>query len=227
MGCDIHAYIERKPYDEQRHLAKLATDRIHGMFELSAGVCSYNNIEPLYLPRGTPDDDEQRHLAKVDANGIIEPLYIPDDDWWHLAKVDANRAYGMFELLAGVRSYNGIKPLYPPRGIPDDIGWSTQDEYTLRVTDALCDCEGVCTLEQADEWVNSGNSAWYPGSSARITHPDWHTPSWLTADELGEVVSRYIEIYGNVPIYYSGIHAMMAKMNEHCVETRFVFWFDN
>lgn len=151
------------------------------------------------------------------------------DNWWHLASVSAGRNYEMFGLLAGVR---GSKPLYPPKGIPDDIGWVVQEEYTLWVTDNICDCgERRCTPADAERWVRSGSSKWYDDKCHWVTHPDWHTPSWLTMAELENVIEKFDQLYydeTHTPSRrYVAIHGMMAEMERHCIQTRFVFWFDN
>jgi hypothetical protein len=48
----------------------------------------------------------------------------PENESWYteLTSFSGNRHYDMFAELAGVRNYDEITPLFPPRGIPDDGG---------------------------------------------------------------------------------------------------------
>jgi hypothetical protein len=56
--------------------------------------------------------------------------------------------------------------------------------------------------ERAEQWVASGSSRWRedidkdPNVQKKtwVTGPDWHTPSWLSAAEFSQVVSRYFEL---------------------------------
>ena len=52
-----------------------------------------------------------------------------DGKWELIPTVElfSERNYFLFELLAGVRSYVGLKPIASPRGIPKDVSESTRE----------------------------------------------------------------------------------------------------
>lgn len=62
MGCDIHAYAERRSEDGERFYSiqhedyKPFSDREYPTFAFLAGVRNYNNIQPICRPRGLPKD---------------------------------------------------------------------------------------------------------------------------------------------------------------------------
>lgn len=54
------------------------------------------------------------------------------DGKWELVpevEIFVDRNYFLFEFLAGVRSYIGIKPIVKPRGIPKNASKSTSESY--------------------------------------------------------------------------------------------------
>jgi len=60
MGCDIHAYAEKKNADGKYELVGMSNDffawRQYGLFAFLAGVRNYSAITPISEPRGIPDD---------------------------------------------------------------------------------------------------------------------------------------------------------------------------
>lgn len=73
------------------------------------------------------------------------------------------RDYHLFGLLAGVRGQE--VPLFPIRGIPDDLSCEVDDKY------------------------------YRPSSAGirKVVDPDWHTPSWLTYEEWVSVLTQDID----------------------------------
>lgn len=56
MGCDIHLHIEVKINGQWEHYAHPLIDRNYRLFALMAGVRNRDDITPVSLPKGLPDD---------------------------------------------------------------------------------------------------------------------------------------------------------------------------
>ena len=167
-------------------------------------------------------------------------LYIPRD-------------YRLFGHTAGVRGDSD--PVVPPRG------WRTLDQRDMsnelleqmnyvRTPTEDAGAHSV-TMEVAADWVRLGYSVPLTGerrdgSYTHITCPDAHTPGWLTADELGEVISRYsadeaeervVGPTGNegyllavreVPQLMAAYQAMRVLSDAYGADKVWInFWFDN
>lgn len=114
----------------------------------------------------------------------------PDWNGWSGSnRFSFSRNYGMFAAMAGVRQYDSDIISFAPKGIPNDIDWHALSDYTLFVSDIESD--GHCNRETADRYVSYGSVYWN-GDKSRVTHPDWHTPSWLTLDEFKTAYERYL-----------------------------------
>lgn len=125
-----------------------------------------------------------------DIHGYIEFRKGDQARWESFGgRLSLDRNYAMFGLLAGVRRGEA---LITPRGIPRDVGYDVQDDFTIRVTDQYSgdDC---CSVGQAHEYINRHGCAWWDDAHDRVTNPDWHTPSWLTTGEYSEVLRAYNE----------------------------------
>lgn len=153
------------------------------------------------------------------------------------------RDYIMFGLMAGVRTHpeNASKA----KGIPDDLGWESLDDYYLRVVDDY-DSEsgysnpGYCSPERAEKYVRENGSIWREGYGPdskypQLTNPDWHSASWMTTRELNNVFHAYISetrkiesiVWADGGIFPDPAwRAALAAMKE-LPEPRLVFWFDN
>ena len=133
--------------------------------------------------------------------------------------MDLGRDYSLFSLLAKVRGDSDEG--FDPKGIPKDISWRTEGDYTLPVTDKD-DSYGV-SKKVADEWVKTGASTRFNtrGVPERVSSPDWHSASWLTADEIKKV----LKIYEHTTL--KAIYHMMKAYEADKYEARLVFWFDN
>lgn len=131
-------------------------------------------------------------------------------------EVDLDRWYYLFgQMASGVREVEGD---FPPKGFPPDAAYQAVSAYTRFVIgDKEYDGDEFITVTKAQEYVERGWSAWF--NEHRVTHPDWHTPSWLTTDELKHVRTKLDE-------RYFLLDAVIAAM-EQLPEARLVFWFDN
>lgn len=99
------------------------------------------------------------------------------------------RIYGMFARMANVRAYGDhYKVQFKPRGLPKDMtDWHTCDSFYWHVTDNKKAAEwgqNYCLREDAERWVERGDSEWVDEDHGRVTDPDLHSHSWLTTQEL-------------------------------------------
>jgi hypothetical protein len=166
------------------------------------------------------------------------------DNWGQRYYVGRN--YRMFGLLAGLRS--GQDALFPVRGVPRDISWHVKEDYTFSIGDSD-DGERSVSKETAQEWLSRGYAKyWVDGDGTEntniITHPDWHSASWLTADELAAVIERYRSLYYEEEVkewaaigqklsedrfltMWKVLYANLRTLEDTGFEARYVFWFDN
>ena len=129
------------------------------------------------------------------------------------------RDYLMFSFLAGVRNHDhSVEPVVMPRGFPREASWWVTGEYTL-----LTRYENAANVRG---WLQNGYSQ--PYDKKRITNPDWHTPSWVTPDELELVLAQYLcnTSHGKNMVYVA-LLAQMQVWQAAGFEVRLVFWFDN
>lgn len=120
------------------------------------------------------------------------------------SEISFGRDYILFGLIAGVR-HNAI---ISPRGIPTNpsMSYTTSNKYFLRVVDLPEDevsCRNNCVARmKAEEYVKQGSSQYTDDSKNKIIGPDWHTPTWLTLDELIQIRKIYlletIQYYSNL-----------------------------
>lgn len=108
----------------------------------------------------------------------------------HLASVSISRDYWLFTLLAGVRgeSIQGQEPISEAKGLPERMSWRVEHEAYMIVLDQEETEEyHCCTRKDAEKW----GSHYTDASKKYIHHPDWHSHSWLSLEEVEEVVRRY------------------------------------
>ena len=103
MGCDIHAYVEVKKngeweylvddifpaddYDKEYYHKDFTNDpfpnRNYGLFGFLADVRNYSCVEPLSLPKGTPEDASLFVKSENDGWGIDAHSH----SWFTLAEL--------------------------------------------------------------------------------------------------------------------------------------------
>lgn len=129
----------------------------------------------------------------------------------------------MFGLIAQVR---GEKQLFAPKGIPENLGFSAQDDWYLLISEdkGADNIEGYTSLHNAERWKNSMGCkiVEYDGKPHKVEHPDWHTPTWLTPSELRQALERT-----NDKDVYNAILIMMEALEKEDKIVRMVIWFDN
>lgn len=150
-------------------------------------------------------------------------------DYWQCLMENAGRRdYAMFGLLAGVRSDD--KPVVAPRGFPEGShSWTVREAFYMRIVDEASDHERTATRAQAESWhvpviKLHGSDQLYCGD------PDMHTVSWITYEELMQVIGRYMtdcSKYGPYHVEWDAIAGAMRALEERGCKTRLVFGFDN
>ncbi len=118
--------------------------------------------------------------------------------WIHSReKFTGDRIYAVFSVLAGVYDY--IKPLYPPRGLPDDITLITYKDYKDWLGDAHT--ESWLTTKEFSECIVTFEKI------CRENNPD-------------EYVDRILKNYHHILKY-------MKDSDDEGEPARIIFWFDN
>lgn len=160
--------------------------------------------------------------------------------WQNFTRDGGSRNYILFGVLAGVRYPEA--QLFEPKGMPEgNLGFATADDYWLSVAPEAypqwADNGGYTSIESAERWVKDGSSIGEIGTDGRLSRvsgPDWHTHSWLTADELAKALDHYkVEAAkqwtddADVPPEWQAMLASMRAFEAAGQMTRIVFWFDN
>lgn len=156
-------------------------------------------------------------------------LYVEYSDdgkrWRNFAgRLNPGRYYGLFNVIAGVRGNED--QLYTPRGLPDDISWRTASDNRLYIVpDGPGDNndEDSVMASKAKEWVEKGYSKYTDDDKKFISHPDWHSHSWLEVAEF----SRALEVGDGHGEEYGAVLAAMEFLASKGNKVRVVFWFDN
>jgi hypothetical protein len=126
----------------------------------------------------------------IDYDKIIAQNLTHNTHTSNFAKLRISRNYWLFTLLSCVRgeAIQGQEGM-PAKGLPKSLSYTVRDEAYVTVCDdelPLYD-DGFCTRKDAERW--GGN---YVDEEKRfIHHPDWHSHSWLSLDEVKEVIRRY------------------------------------
>ena len=205
MGCDIHLYIEF------RHKPRPGE-------------------EPVPV-----------HLVTPAGMEIIRPR--PWASWG--SRLYMGRDYDWFGFLAGVRT--GGPPVVEPRGMPMDLGWEALGDCTMAVRKPGddCNCAGTVSLANAQKYVANRYSQWYEEPDpeempdivsddrgcilhrkkyGRVTHPDWHSATWLTVPEF-EKSLRLVK--GGDITCQAALAVLKTLAKATAWDVRAVIWFDN
>ena len=138
-----------------------------------------------------------------------------------LGGVAVQRDYGLFGVLALHREG---APVVPPKGMPENPGWLAHGDYYLRIRKNGEEEKGgrTCSPEEAERWIRAGLSR---KVGDLLTHPDWHTPSWLDVCELEEACAEYRRRFVRPSLDLEGLTAML-RAHRSDGSPRLVFWFD-
>lgn len=159
-----------------------------------------------------------------DIHTYIEYKGKGSDKWASFGgRINPGRYYSVFANLAGIRCYGEKPPMLIPRGIPSDISWDASSDWWCLINDEYAnDDNDYVTTEQAERWSKYGSKIEERnGKPFRVQGPDWHTPSWVTADELEQAIP------GEGFYEYQAILAAMRSFEAQDLDCRLVFWFDN
>jgi hypothetical protein len=109
----------------------------------------------------------------------------------NFAQVKVNRNYWLFTLMAGVRGneIQGHKPVSEPKGLPKEVSYTVSKDAFLCVMDIECAsrADHCCSREDAERW----GSNYIDEAKRYVHHPDLHSNSCLSLQDMNEVIQRY------------------------------------
>lgn len=142
-------------------------------------------------------------------------------------RINPGRDYRLFANLAGVRGYGDTPQMVETRGLPPHLSLTAKWDNELYVSDEN-EGEEYCTRENAESWIKHGVSEWTDERQVSVTHPDHHTHSWCTIEELRSVLNAERPAgYGAPDDEYWALLAACEELVRRGREVRIVFWFDN
>lgn len=153
------------------------------------------------------------------------------DNYWSSVggRINPGRNYWMFGLIAEVRCDfpNSLKQ----KGLPENLGYKANSDAHMYINDEYADdYNEYVTLATAEKWAGYGEKIIYheDGKPWKVTHPDWHSHTWLTCDEFKSVIDNYNSLENShKEVEYEAILSMMESLNSNGCESRLVIWFDN
>jgi hypothetical protein len=110
-------------------------------------------------------------------------------------RINPGRNYTLFTLMAGVRCYDTMMEYIKPRGMPENCGYYSTGDNQLYISETKT--EECVLMSDAQRWVDNGSSKFIFNQNGQITwvtHPDWHSHSWLTTTEFENVLKKYFEL---------------------------------
>lgn len=165
--------------------------------------------------------------------------------------------YELFDALAFGRSalipegrHNKKRPLFRARGLPANLTREVALRFYHVVLDENYDKNrfdprshyygslSAVSRVQAMEWVQAGKSQWGINiqwklskqsiSFDLVSNPTWHTPSWLTLEEISKSLQHFEFDIRSVPVEFHAIMEAMKALENHYGhgKSRLVFWFD-
>jgi hypothetical protein len=166
--------------------------------------------------------------------------------WSCLMSGFGDRNYDWFSVLADC-GRNGEPPLFPNRGLPEGkMSFTTERAMWLTVTDdpELAEEEGFCTEENAESWRDyhgidgiretkikrrNHDGTEEERTLKEVLHPDLHSHTWLTGDELGQVIAHWMTTPRDYPypVEWDACYAAMRALEERGHRTRIIIAFDN
>jgi hypothetical protein len=159
-----------------------------------------------------------------DIHAYAEYKSANNDNWQTFGgEIVLDRNYKAFGQLAGVRSAGN--PVFPVRGLPHDLACRSSNDWWVFITEDGDLEQGYASPEKAAYWVANCRCTYRQDSQGKnswVSHPDWHTPSWLTGDEWRKAIEG-LE-FGHE---YRAVGAALSSLEQEGHETRVVFWFDN
>lgn len=149
--------------------------------------------------------------------------------WWLYAKPVLPPDEELADLLVGAAVEEGDEPLRA-LGVPQDASLAVRDEYTWRVAGpAGGDAPNIVSVGEAQQWIGRGRARPWPSDEAfvRVTDPRWSDATWLNADELQNVLTRFEQAAGEpAPAAYCALLAMMRALERDYL-VRVVMWLEH
>ena len=126
-----------------------------------------------------------------------------EGEWRHYNHPKVDRNYNLFSRMASVRNHGDIEPISLPRGLPEDVTFTTGLDVAHRGTDghshSYLDSAEIAELQ---EWAVS---------------QEWGSGAFWFADTFGFLFGNLLEGFARYPDERLGF----------LEDVRFVFWFDN
>jgi hypothetical protein len=163
-----------------------------------------------------------------DIHIVIEHKGKRSEEWNSFAcEIRGEREYSLFGLMS-----NGVRATYPesinPRGLPIDCSSEAFD-----LTHEYIDDENRKKLESDAERGYVKYVDKYGHGPSHVTNSDYHSHSWLTADELLFCFTAFenrfkgSEFYSRIETNYWFILEVLRCYEKNGRDARIVFWFDN
>lgn len=170
-----------------------------------------------------------------------------------LAELFVQPDYRLFDALSGGRSFtlrsSEHPPMIAPRGFPKPVSHqvyyryyhvvedpSYRDSRYDQISSSIIPLEFV-NLHTANQWIEEGSAEFAPIENhslgrprrRRISDPNWHSASWLSADEL-DLSLEFHDIQKEVLqadflAHLASIYSLRESFGSE--RTRIVFWFNN
>lgn len=198
MGCDIHAYAERRV--SQRALTAnvridLLPQRLRKPVDRALRHDTWEKIGAIFP---SDIDGMQRALGNGE---LTDELF------------SGVRHYGLFGWLADVRNYSAVPPISQPRGLPDDVSSELYAVYMEEEPDSHS-----ATWLSLDELIDFNYDAYLEDRRVMINGNGGCTA------RPGEGV---LETYrGFLPDVYFRDLEILAHQNDPA-NIRIILWFDN
>lgn len=127
--------------------------------------------------------------------------------------------------------------LISPRGLPENASCAVLDRYYHTVLGSGERPDHVSsfwpglppvTRENAELWVAQGWSHFAPDPPAQVSHPEWHSPSWLLLTEVYASLAHFGLTTETLPVEFRVILRVMEEFEAVGTgRTRLSFWYDN
>lgn len=236
MGCDIHAFVEKK--------------NENGVWEAVYGESCTLNWYKVQLAIAITNNDRNNiefYTKHIDQNAALSLDWLYD-----------GRCYDLFALLADVRNYNHITPISDPKGFPDDVSKEIKEKADEWEYDGHS--YSYYTLSELNKYIEMGKDNYYTnggyiGRSEYVTFLKKGRPSsWsrnvaganvaiVSNEKMEKILADTYENYNPDKSYYTyvewkdnvisdtGLDYIVAKLATVCDDNdenvRMVFWFDN
>lgn len=169
-----------------------------------------------------------------------ENVKVKDRHWYPFGgRINPGRNYWLFGYLSGVRSDS--EGVFPLKGLPNDMSYYAKNDAFLYIDEEIDKTnwsDGMVSLEDARRWEKSGSKIQYRenGKPWYVSHPDWHSHSWLTFHEFRFVINKmkiekghdtidieYLALLGAMQTLANGLQGAGSAEND----VRVIFWFDS